>query len=390
MRIFIGTMSYPPNISGVAVAVELVARYLVQNGHEVTVVAPGTKLKSYWERTKAGQPKIYRLRAFPNPVRRGFYLPFFVKGELNALYRQVKPEIVHVNDPMAMSRYLAQAAARNQVPVAVSNHFTLDYVLAYLPDFLKPLVQPYLRRWIVDFYNRCQAVVCPTETVKEKLLALGVQSPIYPVSNGVDLDRFSAYYSPAATRRRFNLPDRPVILYVGRLDKDKSVPVLIAAAARLKPAAGSFQIVLVGGGDARKALRAQAAKHGLEVQVSFVGRVDHDSTDLIALYQLAAIFVMPSSIETQSMSTLEAMAAGKPIVAANGGALPELVKEGVNGLLFPPGDHQALTDSLISLLKSPKKRQRFGRASLKLVAKHELNQCLKLYLNLYQKCRAGK
>ncbi|HSX41858.1 MAG TPA: glycosyltransferase [Candidatus Saccharimonadales bacterium] len=383
MRIILGTMSYPPQVSGVAVFVRQLSEFLAEAGHEVHIVAPANQLKSFTERR--GEIIIHRLRAWQNPLRRGFYIPLFVKKQAEALIREIQPDVIHVNDPLAMSRYLQRAGRKIGVPTVVSNHFLMDYILAYFPKFLRRLLAHYLRNWMNYFYNECDVVVAPSQSAVEALKRLGTTAPLVALSNGVDLHRFFVYSPLEEIRAKFSIPHRPIVLYVGRVDPDKSVNVLIQAFQQLlarRPA----QLVLVGGGTKAAAIMKDARQR-LGEFVTFTGPVAHESEDLVALYQLCDIFCMPSSIETQSISTLEAMAAGKPIVAADGGALPELVQNHQNGLLFAPGDAMALGALLEEVLANPAEQEHFGAVSLERIAHHELERSLGLYVTLYLECR---
>lgn len=383
MRIVIETMSFPPQVSGVAVFTHQLAEFLVAAGHEVHIVAPATLLKSSVERL--GEITIHRLRAWPNPLRRGFYIPLLVKRQAVRLIDEIKPDIIHVNDPLATSRYLQRAGRAKGIPTVVSNHFTMDYILAYFPRKIHRPLGYYLKRWMNYFYNRCDVVVAPSQSAVDALRRMGTTSPLVALSNGIDLHRFFVYFPDGEIRWQYNLPSRPIVLYVGRIDRDKSLPVLIDAfGAVLK--ANSAQLVLVGGGNQLAAL-AKEARQKLGEFVTFTGPIDHDSENLVALYQLADIFCMPSDIETQSLSTLEAMAAGKPVVAAAGGALPELIQDGQNGRLFAPGDRSALATALLDLLTDPAECEHFGAVNLERVTHHELEESLGLYVTLYQQCR---
>lgn len=385
MKVLIGTLSYKPNISGVAVGVELTTQFLLEKGHHVFIVAPSRSLKSYVEHRDG--LTIYRVRSIPNPARRGFYLPVFTGRLTEKIFREVKPDIVHVHDPMAMSRYLQKSATIHCVPTVVSNHFMLDYVGAYLPKLIRPMILAWLRRKYVKFYNQCQAVIAPSYTVVDYLRGLGVKVPLWALSNGVDIERFFAYMPLEQTRKAYNLPNTPIILYLGRLDKDKSINVLIDAFARVR-AQMPCHLLLVGSGGRQSALTRQVNKYGLNRSVTLTGSVPHHSLDLVALYQVADVFVMPSAIESQSITTLEALAAGRPVVAANGGALPELIHDELNGLLFDAGSSSDLAAKISSLLSDPAKRAKMSAAAVQTATEHELQKSLQLFEDLYERLLA--
>lgn len=177
------------------------------------------------------------------------------------------------------------------------------------------------------------------------------------------------------------MPQRvPTILFVVRLDAEKRVGELIDAVAAL-PAQLPTRLVIVGDGTMREAWRAQVERLGLADRVTFTGFVDE--AELLAAYATCDVFVMPGIAELQSLVTLEAMSAGKPIVAADAMALPHLVRPGRNGWLYTPGDVPQLTLRLATLLRDAPLRERMGRASSQLVAGHALAWTLDRFESLY-------
>ena len=236
---------------------------------------------------------------------------------------------------------------------------------------------------MANFYNSCQYVICPSETVKSWLLTVGVKVPVAAISNGVDLHRFFSYESPSGIRADLGLPELPIVLYVGRIDQDKSLDTLLEAIPLvLQNQAAHF--VFCGGGNLLGRLRKKILQAGLGEQVTFLGQLDHQNQELPRLYQIATCFVIPSQIETQSIVTMEAMASGLPVVAAAAGALPELVSEGDNGSLFDPGDAVELARKIGLILGNPELAQQMGQRSLQKVVEHELSRNLFKIEQIYE------
>jgi glycosyltransferase involved in cell wall biosynthesis len=383
MRILIGSISYYPNLSGVAISTHLLAKHLVAKGHEVTIVTSNFGMRTTIQYDKTSGITTYRLRSFPNPVRKGFFIPFLPYKEVSDVLQTVKPDVIHLQDPLRMSRCIREVAAAEHIPVVVSNHFNLDYILLYFPKPFHPLVRPILSNRVTSFYNLCDAITCPTETVAHLLRAMGVTQPLYALSNGVDIHRFYSFTSLAPLRARYRLPSIPLVLYVGRLDKEKCLTTLLRSIPEVISKTPAH-FVLAGVGKSFKSLKRLVKKLGIEHHVTFTGAIPHSDDNLVALYQAATIFAMPSDCETQSIVTMEAMAAGKPVVAANGGALPELVKDGENGLLFKPKNSFDLSQKLITLLKDPARCREMSEKSLEFIAKHELSSSLSLYEQVYK------
>lgn len=383
MRIMIGSESFHPSISGVAVATRTLAAFLAGQGHQVLVLAPSIDVRNYEETYPEGF-EVYRLRSITNPFRMGFRVTVFPRRQVRAILARWQPQVIHLQDPASICSCLLKAGRAGDIPIVISHHFTLDYVVSYLRycKFLHQPVRRYLTRRTVLFYNDCRQVICPTENVSEWLHAVGVAAPIAVVSNGVNLNRFFSYSNPVEIRLRFNLPDLPTVLYVGRVDQDKQLEILVASVPLvLEHVRAHF--VICGGGNLLKRLQQQTIELGVDQHISFLGQLDHNSPELPGLYQVAACFVMPSVFETQSIVTMEAMASGLPVVAAASGALPELVADGENGCLFQPGNAADLAEKITIIVNKPELAREMGHHSLKKVHVHELNPNLRKIERIY-------
>jgi glycosyltransferase involved in cell wall biosynthesis len=390
VRILLATESYYPNISGVSVATFLLAKTLVQQGHCVSILAPSTDFTDREERSSdLDGLLVHRLRAIGNPFRPGFRVSFLRRKKAAQYVRRIEPDIVHLHDPAGISAGALAGARALGIPVVITHHFTLDYVVAYM-GFLGPaknVARRMLVRYLTGFYNQADAVIAPSETVAKMLVGWGVKTNVSAISNGVPIERFYSYSPPSAILRRYHLPTQvPLVLYVGRIDRDKSIEVLIEAVPRVL-ARTRAHFVLVGGGESRAKCVKRAEQLGVAEAVTLVGEVPHESDDLPQLYQVATVFVIPSAVESQSIVTLEAMAAGLPIVAANAGALTELVVPGENGLLFAPGDSASLADCVARLLADRELAARFGRESLVRAGRHRIEMMHGHVLDVYETLR---
>ncbi len=172
------------------------------------------------------------------------------------------------------------------------------------------------------------------------------------------------------------------ILFVGRLTTEKGIDVVLRALARLDPALdATFDIV--GGGDQRRNLEQLAGQLGIADRVTFHGHASEE--ELRALYTRASVFAIASIAELQSIATMEAMASGLPIVAANAVALPHLVHDGENGYLFEPGNVDELTARLTDVFTAaPEERRRMQQASLDGVRVHDIGRTLDTFEALYR------
>jgi glycosyltransferase involved in cell wall biosynthesis len=282
---------------------------------------------------------------------------------------------------------LARAGKAAGLPVIGTNHFVPANILPHAPGiFLRTATtRRILSRWlwkhVVAFYQGLDAVTAPSHAGAALLQAHGLRIPVHVISNGVDIVRFR----PALTGASLE-PDRAIALYVGRLDPDKGLETLIQAMPRVL-ARYSAQLVLCGRGPHEQSLRRLCSTLGVTAHVRFPGFIVDRS--LPEIYRSATVFVMPSPNELQSLASLEAMASGLPVVAAEALALPELVHEGENGVLFPPGDARVLAERLVDLLSDSTRLGRMGRAGRAIAECHRFDLTLIALRNLYEKVARG-
>jgi glycosyltransferase involved in cell wall biosynthesis len=209
-------------------------------------------------------------------------------------------------------------------------------------------------------------LVVPSEAIARKVTAEGRQGPRFAVvPNGVDLSRFSGPVRPCALRGEHDIPpSAPLLGVVARLEPEKGHRHLIDAMPAILEAVPETWLAVIGEGSEADALRAQAKDLGVADRVIFTGRRD----DVSALTADLTIAVLPSLREAQGISLLEAMARRVPVVASEVGGIPEVVTDGVDGRLVPPGDPAALAASIIGLLREPDLRRRLGEAGRRTVA----------------------
>ena len=199
----------------------------------------------------------------------------------------------------------------------------------------------------------------------------------------MDTDRFhlNREVDRLGVRQKYNLaPDRTLFLYIGRLDGEKGLDTLLEAAALLPR--DDFQLAIGGIGLYEQPLRRQVQTLGLESRVVFIGFVEPE--DLPSLYNSVDIFVMPSPEELQSIATLEAMACGKPILAANGRALPELVESGINGYLFQPNHPEDAARKMKQLMDEREQWSAMGQAGIERSQHHSLKNTILHYEEQYR------
>ncbi len=253
------------------------------------------------------------------------------------LFRRWRPAVIHTHDHRSLF-YAVPAARLTRVFRVVHTCHGRD--VRATPRQVATARQ--LSR-LVDWY------VCVSQEVKAQCREQGITGPrVCTILNGIDLDRFP-YNGPC--------PHGPVVT-VARLSPEKDVANLVRATAIAAREGDDLRVEVAGGGSCLEDLKGLAAELGVAERVNFLGEV----RDVPALLGRARMFVLPSRSEGVPLTVLEAMAGGLPVVATRVGGLPEVVDDGVTGLLVPPADPAALAGAMVRIWNDPDQGNRMGRA----------------------------
>lgn len=380
LTILLGCDTFSPDINGAARFAERLAAGLVVRGHDVHVVAPNTRHRMERPRTEVieGQPmtlhRLPSLRWPPHDWLR-FVWPWRTKHYSRLVLDTVKPDVVHIQSHIIIGRGLAREARKRGIPLVATNHVMAENLLDFttLPDFLNRVVVKLAWADARRTFAMTRAVTTPTRKAADFLESTIDLDHVIPISCGID----QSNYTPDLTPR-----DADRILFVGRLTTEKGIDVLLRAVAQLDPSLDTH-LDIVGEGDQRKNLETLTAQLGIASRVTFHGYASEE--DLRAFYTRASVFAIASIAELQSIATMEAMASGLPVVAADAVALPHLVHDGENGYLFPPGDVDECAARLTDVLRAtPEERRRMQQASLDGVAVHDIRRTLDTFEALYR------
>ena len=377
MRIMVVTDQYEPMVGGVPTVTRDLARGLAGRGHDVALVVPSPGWRG--RLATAEHVSVTYRGSLRWPWYEGMRLGCLPASAARKLIASLAPDVAHIHSPVTLGVMARIGASRRGVPVVYTNH--------YLPANIRPSAAPrsavadaLFYRYIVGFSNKCSYVTAPTATALGLLRERGLRVPSGVISNGADLHEYSPGPADGQIRHRYGLPaGRPLILSVGRLSSEKRIDVLLDAAARLAPAT---QIAIAGTGPDEARLRAQAQRLGLAGKVRFLGFVP--GSDLPAIYRLADVFAIVSEAELQSLTTMEAMATGLPVVAVDACALGELVRHQDNGFLARPGQAAEVAAYLDLLCRDPGLRARMSTASLRIISNHERHRLLGTWESLYR------
>ncbi|MGC8669729.1 MAG: glycosyltransferase [Candidatus Micrarchaeia archaeon] len=324
--------TYLPAVDGVVTSIINTRKELEKRGHNVYLfvsgnkhtrkavkkdghifVAPSTKFSSYPQ---------YNIAIFP-------FINYFK-------FRRLDIDIMHAHTPFTMGMYALLLSRMNKIPIVGSFHtlFTSKEVIdEYMPKaaLLRKYTHRYSWMYARYFYNKCNRTIAPTQTIMDLLKREHIFNSIV-IPNGIDLKRFNKNVDGSKVREKIAKGNKKVVLYIGRLSKEKHLEVLIKAIKRLDD---DYVLAIGGTGPSMPYYIDLVRKLNLSKKVKFMGFVPEDL--LPNYYAAADVVCLPSTFETQGIVTLEAMATGTPVVGANKLALEEIIRNGKNGEKFKPG-----------------------------------------------------
>ena len=410
MKIAITSDLYYPMTNGVAVFAHNLAKGLAKQGHEVLVICPSFKGRQYRVKRDGVTTMYLRSIRFPfypdqiNKVpdgkeilgvplprlayRHGLWITVDPYPALKRVLNKFHPDVIHNQTAEMIAIAARRYAKKYDVPMVSTGHAYPDNITSQL-KILKPIKRPLdavLRTYMASFLKHSEYATMPTEMAIDDLVPKKRKSfkvTVEPLSNGVDLAQFGPKKAPLRIYKKYRLPtDRPFVLYVGRVDPEKSISNVVTAFSGVLEAVPEALLVIVGDGTDRRRLTDLVEALGIQQSVRFLGRVM--PPDVMEIYRTAQVFATASETETQGIVLIEAAATALPLVAVDAGAVRELCQHKKNGILCHPGDVEEMTDALVKILKNPDVRERYGKASLEIAKKHDLNRTLGRFVEIYE------
>lgn len=388
MKILIVSAAYPPYTSGVATATANLADYLSQS-HPVTLIAGG----NYKTPQRKKINNNFTLYLFPGvQIRRqkaSLTIPYPYPKKILALITAFAPDVVHLQDVAPMSLTALNLARKLKIPAVMTHHFTAEFIVKTLipePNLSQilsnsRLTQQLIYRLVNLFYNRCDLLTVPNPNLIPYFQQAGLTAPIMAIPNGINLKQFCRRVRPKQVLARYRITQPEIILFVGRLEIDKNLDVLMNAFRLVHQYNQQTCLVLVGDGNKKSQLLNQAKKFNLEDCVYFLGKIDNSDPALSHLYHAASVFASASIIENQSVAFIEAMAAGLPIVSAKTAIT---VNSDFGGLEFEPGNAGALAVCLQKILTDQKLRKIISKYNRHAGRQYDIAITSRQYLKAYQ------
>lgn len=382
MRVAVFTDSYLPTVDGVVNSILNTKRSLEALGHEVVVVAPGD-----WRNGGLRAPDLFLCRASGLRKYPGYRLALLPsRGELEYL-EGLDIDLVHSHGIAFMGLKGMWAARELGVPLLATFHTNVvDAIPLYSPRRANPRVlQRLASLYIKHFLQRCWSVVTPSRASLRELQGLvpGLRRPAV-IPNGVDLNRFHPGVSGRWVREAWGLDGSEVILYVGRVAREKGLDLLLRAYGVLRQWRPGAKLMVAGTGPLLGECMAYARRHFPWRDVIFPGFVP--DALLPQFYAACDVFALPSRFETQGLVLLEAMASGRPAVGMDYRAIPEFIRPGYNGALCSPDDPEAFAGALLATLRQADELSPGARRTAEA---YSLEACAQKLLSVYRELIAS-
>jgi glycosyltransferase involved in cell wall biosynthesis/membrane protein DedA with SNARE-associated domain len=387
LRILIANDTYPPQLNGAAVSTQRLVHGLAGRGHSVFVIAPNTGFADEMQREQVNgsnvEATVYRVGSIPvRPLHPQFRVTNWVgiKSKLERIVQDFQPDIIHIQNHFILGKACLKIARKQGIPIIGTNHFMPDNLFEFIPGTLRQTISSIMWNDFLKTYNQLDFVTSPSAAAQKMIVDVGLTARTRIISNGIELEKYQKVAPPEGLFQKYRIHrDRPTFLCVGRLEKDKNVPLIIKATARVAEKT-EVQTVIVGKGKDEAEFKALARKLGLDNTVIFTGAVPNE--DVRSLYNIANVYIGAGSAELQGIAVMEAMATGLPILAANAVALPELVKDGENGFLFASNEND-LADKMLKILSQEDKWKSMAENSLSYIQAHDMQQALSQFEALY-------
>ncbi len=373
MRIGMISATYDADvINGALRMVALYKSRLEQRGHEVTVFTLGSQAGTDLHAGVVRSPGV-RLGDH------GYYIALGYTPEAQQMLARM--DVVHCHH-LLMGLEFAHRYAH--CPIVYTNHTRYDlYTGAYTP-LPQPAADAVMRRMWPELTALADTVIAPSAGIRAVMDAFGVRCPTVVIENGIDRRLFLA---PPQPRTRHDLgiadPEAIVLVYTGRLSAEKGLATLLRQFSVAHGQDPRLHLLLLGKGPQEEALRTMAGQLGPARAVHFAGSVPYG--DVGNWLAAADLFVSPSTSEVHPLSVIEAMAAGKPVLAMQSPGMSDLVTDGQTGRLVAHANE--LAGTIVELAADPARRSQMGRAGQAASARFDIDRTIDLTLDLYAELR---
>jgi glycosyltransferase involved in cell wall biosynthesis len=373
------TNTYKPNINGVSRSVSSFRKALTKIGHNVFVICQ--EAKDFEDQ----EPFIFRYPSINIPAF-DYSLSVPVSIFMDKLLPTLKINVIHSNHPVGLGSTAVSKAKELNLPLVFTFHTQYAAYASFLPVGQKFISQKVFKA-VIRYIKQCNHIITPTDSIRAMLIDTGISSKyVTTIPTGIDL----APYQEAdgrAIRAKFQLGNDPLLITIGRLSPEKNFKTLFEATAQVIANHPKLHLMVLGDGPGRHEIEASVEELGISDSVIFTGLVPFDQ---VPEYQKAAdVFVFASVTETQGLVTMEAMAAGLPVVAVSAPGTKDIIVQNENGLLTG-NDPDELAQAINRALSEPALLARFRSRAQRTARDFDISVQAEKTIQAYEQAIATK
>ena len=354
MRVALFSDTYLPDLNGVATSTKTLHDALIRNNHEVIVIT--SELPSDSEYKDESNDNIVRVPGLELSIYYGYRACNIYSYSGMREIRDFDPEIVHVQTEFGIGIFGRLVAQELDLPIVYTYHTMYVDYSHYINPMNSEVFDEFLKNIISRLTNlytsKCSQLIVPSQKTADALKKYGLKREPQIVPTGLELEKFDPNNRnielESALIKQYGLENKFVMVFLGRVAKEKSIESLLEMVARLKDIRQDFVLLIVGGGNYLNELKLMATHLNLDDYIIFTGPQFGELVP--AHYHISDIFLSASLSETQGLTYIEAMASGIPAIARYDENLVGVIKEGINGYFF--NDVEELLDIVLKLIDS--------------------------------------
>lgn len=381
MKIGIFTNNYLPNPYGVTRSIETFRNELGRQGNEVFIFAP------FWKGYKDNDSNVFRYPSIDIEIKFRFPLAVPFSWKMRKIIKKLDLDIIHAQHPNLLGGVAMKWARRKKIPLIFTWHTLYDQYTNFVP-FIPPKISAnYIIKKAVDFANKSDVVIVPTDSIIPILRKWGVKNKnIIPIASGVLEEEF-VDSDRNKIRERYSIKDdETVLLMVSRLTSEKNVEFVFRSVRNILNKE-KVKFLVVSNGYLMPKLKEFCSKENISEKVIFCGEVKRE--EIKNYFAAADIFVYGSKSETQGMIITEAMYMGLPVVALNATGINSLVLNKGNGFLVSENEKE-FEVAVLKLINDKDLREKFSETSARIAKmKFTSSVCTSRMLEVYQEAIAN-
>jgi glycosyltransferase involved in cell wall biosynthesis len=372
---------YKPIVSGVVTSISLFRQGLLGCGHDVHLFT--TEAGEYQDLS----PYIYRIPALLDLTKvYDMSVAVPISWATRQTIKGIKPHLIHSHHPVWVGALALKYAQEFKLPLVFTFHTRYDEYLSQNVPLLSEWAWQMAHDVVQNYLEHCAHIIAPSQSIKDVLgNDYEIDVPVTVLPTPIDLAQY-VDLDPLSVRTRYQLEEKKVLLYLGRISQEKNLDMLLRTFARLVVQEPHVVLMIVGRGPYGDALQDLAQSLDIEDQVLFTGVVPHEQ---VPHYMAAAdLFVFPSKSETQGLVVIEALAAGTPVVALHATGTDDVLGNGQGGVLVEP-DEAAFASAILALLRDPAGLSEMGEAARDVAKRYSIATATERLLAVYEQAIAS-